>query len=180
VGTNLGTDTKHDQCFSSAEFPRIDFYLRGVSVSGERVQFINKLVLGRAGELTVNDLENGLGGKVGLGVRSPEANFYAAVQPHDPLSCNLHSEGEHLYVFADPMREGLRCVFVGWDALREEDAQWDDLLQGVSRVQSGMMEDERRKRCSLAVKGANWHFKHSYAFVSSTYSALRSEFLSST
>jgi hypothetical protein len=156
----------------------IDFYLRGVSASGARVQFLDKLASDRAAEINENDLENDLGGKTGLGGHLPGVAF--AVLNHLE-SLDLGSpKGRHVVIFSDPMREALRVALLGFDAPREEDPQWECMLDAVSRVQSNPIDNERRTLCSWAVKGAMRHFQNSYAFVSSAYSALRSELLSST
>jgi hypothetical protein len=149
----------------------IDFYLRGISVSGERAEFIDRLADKNPPRITEADLEKGLGGKGRFGNQTEKAPFHAL------------SDKSYAIIFADPMREGLREALFGFDApVPKNDAEeWHMMTSVVLHdPDSPIAENEERRRmlCFSAVDTSIRHFQASYRFVSQEYSALRSKLLS--
>jgi hypothetical protein len=149
----------------------IDFYLRGLSASGARAEFFDNLALNRPEDLNMSDIEEALGGKHGIGDQPPEETFLEIGSPQMP----------YRFIHSDPMRTALREKLLGFDPPSDADAQWN-MMRRTLRDEHGWYgtSDQRRKLCSAAVSSAMWHFQNSYSFVSSAYSALRSELISAT
>jgi hypothetical protein len=141
----------------------IDFYLRGVSASGQRAELIDKLALNR------------------LEAFGPEALRVLATDgdPSDRATVFAPSGSRApILIYADPLREALRVALVGFDAPRdfnEEDARNMILDESARWLDT---DESRRRLCSEAVRAAILYFQNSYASVSSAHAALRAELLS--
>src|SRR5215469_3747124 len=101
----------------------IDFYLRGVSLSGERAEFIDRLADKTPPRITEADLEKALGGKGRFGDQTEKAPF------HDL------NDQSYAIIFADPMREGLRdALFISDAPVPKDDAEeWHMMTSVVLR-----------------------------------------------
>lgn len=149
----------------------IDFYLRGISVSGERAALIDRLADKEPPCITEAELEEGLGGKGRFGKQTDKAPYY------------LVNEKSYPIIFADPMREGLRDALFVFDAPvpTSDEEEWRMLTSVILRdPDSPITQNEERRRllCFSAVDTSIKHFQTSYRSVSQEYSALRSRLLS--
>jgi hypothetical protein len=154
----------------------IDFYLKGLSSTGSRAVFLDKLVFSQL--VSVREIEKGLGGQNGLGNQTREEAILVAT------SATL---GTPVVMFADPMRVALRETLIGIDRARHlSDAQEWETIRG--RLEFGSAQgqphrsanDVRRRWCAITIERTIRHFQDSYSYVSFTYSALRSELLKPT
>jgi hypothetical protein len=149
----------------------IDFYLRGLSVSGMRSELIDKVAGPELKSLRENDLEKGLGGRARFGNQGPKAAYHIIDSAKGVASFGV--------IFADPMREALREQLMGFDAPQDlsDDEEWASMCESLSSYQ-GMREEDRRRLCAQAVGRTIQHFQSSYRDVSHEYSTLRSELIS--
>jgi hypothetical protein len=145
----------------------IRFYLTGLSVSGDRAEFIDKLSVPEVGNLTEDDFVKGFGGRGRFGELTA-AEAYLVVNPSMRAMSDV--------IFADPLRENLHQKLVGFDAPSEGDVDFTEICQNL--IRPSLSESDRRIMCSDAVRLAMLQFQRSYGLVSSAYSALRSELIS--
>lgn len=138
----------------------VDFYLRGVSASGMRIDLLNKIALAQP------MFREEVGEAIGTG--DPE---YHVLPPPDSDRPPLPT-----IVFADPLREAISDVFAGFDAPSEADRRQPLVIEGIGYTQSGP-EENRRRMCGFVINTAMEHFQHSYSYVSQEYSKLRSQLL---
>jgi hypothetical protein len=148
----------------------IHFYLRGLSASGERAEFLDKFAvpLERSG-LTPADIEKGIGGKGRFGNLPKNDAYLQRAGSREPGSFGV--------IFADPWREALRTQLLGFDAPSDwtDDEEWREIYDSARRGQS---EEERRRLCGYALRDTIRQFQHAYGVVSTEYAMLRSELLS--
>jgi hypothetical protein len=153
----------------------INFYLRGLSASGARAEFPDKVAVPSLQNLNINEIEEALGGKDGFGGQAP-GDAYLVLDAERPRYESV--------IFADPMRQALREQLLGFDSPSEPDAQWKIMCTALGMGipdpgESWPPTDEQRRRlCAFAVSSAMRHFQFSYRHVSTTYSALRSGLIS--
>jgi hypothetical protein len=138
----------------------IDFYLRGISASGDHAELVHKIATSNSKSLMSEDLK-------GLRVPVGSIEFYIESLKDVPM------------VFSDdPMRLALRNVLVGLDApLPSSDLEERELLEEGAGLWAYQTDEQRRLQCAYAIQSTMREFQFAYATVSAEYSALRAELM---
>jgi hypothetical protein len=142
----------------------IDFYLRGISVSGERAEFIDTMAMSKPPNIDEKQMEQNIG-SILVSRDSSKPDYTDILDPNYPDKYQL--------LFSDPMRVALREALFFYDAPPEDKP---GVFTAALEV-FGESEEYRRRMCRDAVNGSLRHFQNLYRSVSYEYSKLRSQLI---